>query len=257
MRIATWNVNGLRARIDFVRHWLDARQPDLVGLQELKVTEDEFPFDFFSELGYHAAILGQKGWNGVGILSREPVEVVQLGLPDEDDMGSRLIRATFQGIDFTNVYCPNGKDVTHEDFPKKLVWFESLARYFETVDRGNDVVLCGDFNIVPEPIDCWRGDAADGTVFCTDEERQRLNALIELGLVDLYRSQNPDEQKFSWWDYRGGAFHRGMGLRIDLLLGTPGLAERVQNVEIDRDYRKKKDGNTASDHAPVFADLDV
>ena len=257
MRIATWNVNGLRARLDFVRHWLEARQPDIVGLQELKVTDDEFPTEFFQELGYHSAILGQKGWNGVGILSKEPVEVLQLGLPGEDEMGSRLIRASYRGIDFTTVYCPNGKDVTHEDFPKKLVWFSSLAEYFASVDRAQDLVLCGDFNIVPLPVDCWRGDAADGTVFCTDEERQRLQALMDLGLVDLFRVINPDEQKFSWWDYRGGAFHRGMGLRIDFLLATPGVAGRVGAVEIDRDYRKKKDGLTASDHAPVFADLDV
>ena len=117
-------------------------------------------------------------------------------------------------------------------------------------------VIGGDFNIVPAALDAWQGDAADGSIFCTAEERARFSSIVDLGLTDLYRHLYPDEQKFSWWDYRGGAFHRGMGLRIDLLLGTPAVVSRVRRVEIDREYRKKKDGNIASDHAPVFADLD-
>jgi exodeoxyribonuclease-3 len=257
MRIATWNVNGLRARLDFARIWLEARQPDIVGLQELKVTAEEFPLELFEELGYHVLIHGQKGWNGVAIVSKSPAEVTAQGLPGQGEFGARLVSANVDGLSFTTVYCPNGKDVTHEDFPRKLAWYESLVEHWRTAhDPGEAAVLCGDFNIVPTAIDSWRGDTADGTIFHTTEERERFSRLTELGLFDLYRDRHPDDQAFSWWDYRGGAFHRGQGLRIDFLLGTASVLERVSNVEIDRDFRKKKDGLTASDHAPVIADLE-
>ena len=262
MRIATWNVNGLRARIDYVEHWLKSRSPDVVGMQELKVTDEEFPHEPFNALGYEAVTHGQKGWNGVAIASRLPVEVSERGLPGEAAAGARLIRAHVgndaEGLDFVTVYCPNGKTLKHPDFPVKLAWFESLRGYLGgnggLTDRA--FVIGGDFNIVPVPLDCWRGEAADGTIFCTNEERGRYQALLGLGLTDLYRQLSPEEQAFSWWDYRGGAFHRGMGLRIDHLLGNAAAQARVRDVVIDRSYRYKKDGLIASDHAPVYADLD-
>ena len=254
MRIATWNVNGLRARLDFVLHWLRAREPDVVGMQETKASDDDFPHEELAELGYKVLNHGQKGWNGVAIVSREDAELVTAGLPGRDADGARLLRARVGSIDFTTVYCPNGKTLEHDDFPMKLDWFLSLRQFLDG-GVGDESVLCGDFNIVPEPADCWRGEAADGTIFCTEEERSRYSALLELGLTDLYRHLHPDTQAFSWWDYRGGAFHRGMGLRIDMLLGGASVAGRVTHVEIDREYRKKKEGNIASDHAPVFADL--
>lgn len=254
MRVATWNVNGLRARLEFVLHWLKARQPDVVGMQETKASDDDFPHEELAALGYKVVNHGQKGWNGVAIVSREDAEVGTLGLPGREEDGARLLRARVSGIDFTTVYCPNGKDLDHADYPMKLDWFVSLKEFLDG-DVGADSVLCGDFNIVPEPADCWRGEAADGTIFCTEEERSRYSALVDLGFTDLFRHIHPDAQAFSWWDYRGGAFHRGMGLRIDMILGGANIARRVINVEIDREYRKKKDGNIASDHAPVFADL--
>ena len=256
MRIATWNVNGLRARLDFVLHWLRARQPDIVGMQETKASDDDFPHEEIAALGYRVLNHGQKGWNGVAILSREEAEVEMQGLAGYDDDGARLIRARVGGIDFTTVYCPNGKDVGHEDFPRKLAWFDGLRDYLAgagTVQENS--VVCGDFNVVPAALDCWRGEEADGTIFCTTEERSRYEALLQLGLTDLFRHAHPDERLYSWWDYRGGAFHRGLGLRIDMLLGGAGVARRLTHIEIDREYRKKKDGLTASDHAPVFADL--
>lgn len=260
MRIATWNVNGLRARIDYVKHWLLAREPDVVGLQELKLTDEDFPHEVFNELGYTAETFGQKAWNGVAVLSRVPITVIERDLPGQSDMGARLIRAHCegadgQGVDFTTVYCPNGKSVDHADYPRKLAWFDALNDYVAGLDTGAATILCGDFNIVPKPIDCWRGEAADETIFCTTEERERFHALIDQGLIDLYREVYPDEQAFSWWDYRGGAFHRGMGLRIDMLLGTKSVRERLSHAEIDRDYRKKKEDLKASDHAPVYIDL--
>jgi len=257
MKIATWNVNGLRARLDFVLHWLRARQPDIVGLQELKLTDADFPAEAFREAGYHAEWYGQKSWNGVAILSREPATLVRRGLPGEEALGSRLITATVGGLSFTTVYCPNGKSTDHDDFPRKLAWFESLHRLLEAEhDSGQSVVLCGDFNIVPAPIDTWDETAMAGRIFHTDAERARLQRLLGWGYTDLFRHHLPDAKLFSWWDYRAGAFHRNHGLRIDLLLGTATVATRVRHAEVDRDYRKKQDGLTASDHAPVIVELD-
>ncbi len=253
MRIATWNINGLRARLDYVRHWLAARQPDVVGLQELKLDDDKFPHEEIESAGYRAVTHGQKAWNGVAILSREPAEIVQKGLPGQEDFGARLITAEVAGLSFTTVYCPNGKHLEHEDYPRKLAWFDALADHLEERhDPGSPAVVCGDFNICPQPLDSWNEGPG---IFHTEEERSRFRRLLDDGLVDVYRRLHPEKQAFSWWDYRAGAFHRNMGLRIDFLLATPPLVERVEAVEIDRDYRKKKEGLTASDHAPVWADL--
>jgi len=255
MRIATWNINGLRARMDFMKIWLEARQPNVVGLQELKTPTEDFPHEFFAELGYTALVHGQKSWNGVAILTNVDAHHRQSGLPGEDDWGSRLITAEIDGgLEFTTVYCPNGKSVDHSDYPNKLTWYDSLLAHWQASDHPCRV-LCGDFNIVPQALDSWRGASADGDIFHTDDERKRLQALMSSGLTDVYRHCNPDEQAYSWWDYRGGAFHRKHGLRIDFLLGTDAAVQRIQDVVIDRDFRKKQDGLTASDHAPVYADL--
>ena len=256
MRIATWNVNGLRARLDFIQHWLASRAPDVLGMQELKVADDEFPHAAFEDCGYQVATHGQKGWNGVAIASKLPLDVEERGLPGRGDDGARLIRAKVGELSYATVYCPNGKTLDHEDFPRKLAWYDSLRDYVATIDPAVPFVLGGDFNIVPKPLDCWRGEAADGTIFCTEDERSRYRALLDLGLTDLFRHLRPDAQRFSWWDYRGGAFHRGMGLRIDMLLGSASVVERVRQVVIDREYRRKQNGLTASDHVPVYADLD-
>lgn len=256
MRIATWNVNGLRARFDFVVHWLAARQPDVVGLQELKLADDQFPHDALAEHGYRAVVHGQKSWNGVAILAREPLEVAQRGLPGQDELGARLLGARVGGLAFTTVYAPNGKAVEHADFPRKLAWFDALREHWASrYDTGEPAVLCGDLNVCPTGLDSWNEAGLAGRIFHTDAERERFRALLDTGLVDLFRERHPGEQAFSWWDYRGGAFHRKRGLRIDFLLATPSVLERVKEVWIDRDYRKKKDGLTASDHAPVVADL--
>ncbi len=256
MRIATWNINGLRARLEFTKLWLEDRAPDIVGLQELKMTDEDFPHDFFADLGYHAIVHGQKSWNGVAILSRTPAEVRQVGLPGGEDMGARLVTAHIGELEFTTVYCPNGKTTTHDDYGRKLAWYDALVSHWQSGDRAEQAVICGDFNIVPQPIDSWRGTDADGDIFHTIDERNRLQNLTNLGLYDLYREVSPDEQAFSWWDYRGGAFHRKHGLRIDFIFGTAAVKERIRDVVIDRDYRKKKDGLTASDHAPVIAELE-
>lgn len=257
MRVATWNINGLRARLDFLTHWLEAREPDLVGLQELKVRDEGFPRRELEALGYHAVCHGQHKWNGVAILSRGPLEVVESGLPGQQAAGARLLTARSEGIDFCTVYCPNGKSVSHPDFEAKLAWFDSLAEHLEeSHDPSRALIIGGDFNVVPSAADSWNEEALSGHIFHTERERARLQRLLDWGLVDLYRALSPEERMFSWWDYRAGAFHKNHGLRIDLLLGTQAVAKRASSVWIDRDYRKKKDGMTASDHAPVIADLD-
>jgi len=257
MRIATWNINGMRARLAFFLHWLRARQPDVVGLQELKLTDEQFPHEELEAEGYHAVTHGQKSWNGVAILSREQARVTQRGLPGQERLGARLLTADVGGLSFTTIYCPNGKRVEHDDFPLKLAWMEALETHFkERHDSQRAVVLCGDFNVCLAPLDSWNEKELHGRIHHTDVERARFRALLDWGFKDLLRERFPDEQVFSWWDYRGGAFHRKQGLRIDFLLGTQEVMTRLRSVEIDRDYRKKKEGLIASDHAPVIADLE-
>jgi len=256
MRIASWNINGLRARLEFALCWLREREPDIVGLQELKLTDEQFPREPFEALGYQVVSHGQKSWNGVAILSRMPARVTQRGLPGQAELGARLISAEIGDLAFTSVYCPNGKSVDHDDFEKKLAWFDDLARHFERLANGGQpTILGGDFNVCPAAIDSFDEEGLRGQIFHTEEERKRFRNLLETGFADVFRALHPAEIAFSWWDYRGGAFHRKQGLRIDFLLANPPALARVQSVSIDRDFRKKKDGLTPSDHAPVFADL--
>jgi exodeoxyribonuclease-3 len=243
--------------MEFVLHWLEERKPDVVGLQELKLGDEQFPHLDFEAAGYKAVTHGQKAWNGVAILSRTEASACRRGLPGEEEFGSRLITAEVEGVNLTTVYVPNGKSVEHEDYPKKLAWLESLrAHVAATLNPTKPAVLCGDFNICPAPLDSWNEKSHAGKIFHTDAERERYRAILECGYLDVFRDKYPDLKAFSWWDYRGGSFHRGMGLRIDFLLATPTLLSRVTNVEIDREYRKKKGELTASDHAPVFMDID-
>jgi exodeoxyribonuclease III len=256
MRVATWNINGLRARHQLILHWLADRQPDIVGLQELKITESEFPRDIFEEAGYHAVVHGQKAWNGVAILSRQPMKLRHSGLPGQEALGARLISADLDDLSFITAYVPNGKSATHDDFSRKLAWLDALARYLkETTSPERTTILCGDFNICPGRLDSWNEELLHGQIFHTDAERARFQRLLDIGFVDIYRQRFPDIQEFSWWDYRGGAFHKNQGLRIDSLLATQRAMARIEAVAIDREYRKKKHGITPSDHAPVFTDL--
>jgi exodeoxyribonuclease-3 len=254
VRVATWNVNGLRARLAFVLEWLRARQPDLVALQELKLADGQFPHAELEAAGYRVAVHGQKGWNGVAILSRTAAEVTQIGLPGQEAQGARLLAARAGGLAFASVYVPNGKSVGHEDFPRKLAWLDALAGHLER-EPCERTLVGGDFNVCPGPLDTWNEEALRGTVFHTDEERARFRRLLDRGLCDVFRDRFPDARTFSWWDYRGGAFHRRQGLRLDFLLASADVMARVRAVEIDREWRKKHDGLTPSDHAPVFADL--
>ncbi|MFV2090799.1 MAG: exodeoxyribonuclease III, partial [Pseudomonadales bacterium] len=201
---------------------------------------------------------GQKSWNGVAVLSRMPMEALQIGLPGQAAFGSRLLTVRVdERLDFTTVYCPNGKTLEHDDYRAKLEWFDDLAEFWQSRSNHTDAqVLCGDFNIVATALDSWLGEGGEGHLFHSAEERLRLNRLLSMDLIDLYRHRHPDEQTFSWWDYRGGAFHRKQGLRIDLLLGSQSVVDRLRDVATDREFRKKQEGLTASDHAPVIAEID-
>lgn len=228
----------------------------MVGLQEIKIADDLFPRSAFEAAGYHALVHGQKAWNGVAILSRQPPAVRQVGLPGQEGMGARLLTADIGGLAFTTVYVPNGKSLDHEDFGRKLAWLDELARHFRERHRPDDpVVLCGDFNVVPAAIDSWSEERLAGSIFHSEPERERFAYFAEWGMSDLLRRLHPEERVFSWWDYRALSFPRNRGLRIDFLLGTAPVVERLKAVRVDREYRKKIDGMTASDHAPVIADL--
>ncbi|MFK7987362.1 MAG: exodeoxyribonuclease III [Sandaracinaceae bacterium] len=255
MRIATWNINGLRARLDYVGHFLRDVSPDVIGFQELKMEDTKFPHEAFEEMGYRALTHGQKSWNGVAILTKEEASLVQTGLPGQEEMGARLIAADVGGIRFATVYCPNGKTLEHEDFQRKLAWFDDLRGWLDTQDASAPLVLCGDFNIVPEPLDSWSEEKLGGGIFHTAAERARFQALRDWGFSDLFRHLRPEEAGHSWWDYRAGAFHKRMGLRIDMLLATAPVTERAESAHLLRDWRKKVEGLTPSDHAPVWVDL--
>ena len=222
-----------------------------MALQELKLEAEKFPYEVFEAEGYSALVHGQKSWNGVAVLSRNAGELLHKGLPGEEAFGSRVLVSLVDGLVFASLYCPNGKTLTHEDYGRKLHWFDSLAAFLDREYGAEDaLMLGGDFNLCPTALDTWNEEALRG------EERARFRRLLDWGLRDLYRDRHPETQAFSWWDYRGGAFHKRQGLRIDFLLGTEAVSKRVVHAEIDRDYRKKQDGLTASDHAPVIADLE-
>lgn len=261
MRLGTWNINGMNARLDFLTRFLKEVQPDVLGLQELKMVNEKFPREVLREHGYEAHVHGQKAWNGVAVLVRkaafpDEVRVLQRGLPGEDEFGARLITVACPTLQFTTVYCPNGKSIDHEDFARKLEWFDSLALYVKEQFRADDPhVLCGDFNIVPAPVDSWNEAGLGGHIFHTREERERLRALIDWGFTDAFRKRDTQEPGFTWWDYRGGAFHKGQGLRIDLMLLTASLAGVASEAVVERGWRRKVEGLIPSDHAPVWVDV--
>lgn len=259
MLIATWNVNGIRARSQRLAEFLAERQPDVVCLQELKITEDEFPHLELRASGYQAVIAGQQGWNGVAVIAKERPELVMRELPGAAEHGARFVVAKVHGLEVASVYVPNGKTLSHADYKVKLGWLERLATHIESrADRDAPLVLGGDFNVCWTDLDSYGGIRFKGKIFHTEEERALLTRLRDAGLVDLYRSRYPDDPGFSWWDYRAGSFHKKEGMRLDLLLATPVVAARVKEVYVDRDYRKKgkTSGAIPSDHAPVVAVLD-
>jgi exodeoxyribonuclease-3 len=254
MRIATWNVNSIKARSERLLRWLDTHKPDVLCLQELKAEDSGFPLAEVQAAGYSAVLYGQKTYNGVAILSREPARNVRAGLDDDvDDPQARLLSAELHGLTFLSCYVPNGSEPSSDKFAYKLKWLERLLAYLEKHhDAREQLVLCGDLNIAPADIDVARPEEWKDTVLCHPLVREAFQQLLAFGLVDSFRALRSDAA-YSWWDYRMLGFPKGNGLRIDHVLVTKDVLARCKQAQIDREERK---GKLPSDHAPVFIDLD-
>jgi len=254
--VASWNVNSIRARLERVTAWLDRQRPDVLCLQETKVTDEAFPAETFGAFGYESTVFGQKSYNGVAILSRLPVEGVTRGMDDsEEDSSARLLGGNVGGARIYSVYVPNGQVVGSEAWEFKLRWLARLKSYLLLHHRPDErVVLCGDFNIAPEERDVYNPQFWKSTVLFHPIVREALTDLSSFGLVDTFRLHNEAGGLYSWWDYRAMAFPRNLGLRIDLMLATRGLAPQCSAASIDREARK---GTGASDHAPILARFEL
>ncbi len=251
MKISTWNVNSLRVRIEHVCDWLQQNRPDVLALQELKLTNDLFPYEQIVSIGYQAVVNGQKTYNGVAILSREePVDLVT-ELPDFEDQQRRVLAATIGDYRVVNLYVPNGQTVDSDKYIYKLNWLEALHDFLQKqISVFPNLVVLGDFNIAPEDRDVHDPQGWQGNVLVSDEERNALKKILDLGLVDTFRQFEQADNIFSWWDYRAGAFRRNKGLRIDLVLASKRLAEKCRSSDVDIEPRTLE---RPSDHAPVSA----
>lgn len=254
LRIVTWNVNSLRARMPRVLELLAQHQPDVACLQETKCAPDGFPDGELAAAGYRSVHNSAGQWAGVALLARDGLELSEPlnGLPGQPVAGeARWVEATVAGIRFASAYVPNGRGLEDPEFPRKLAFLDAVADRVAAL-AGRPLVVAGDLNIAPADLDVYDPAAFAGSTHVTEAERSRLQRIESLGLVDAYRRLHPTEQQFTWWDYRQGHFHRGLGLRIDLVLLSPELAARLTACGIDRDYRK---GPKPSDHAPLLAEL--
>ncbi len=258
MRLATWNVNSLKARLERVEGWLSEVAPDVLCLQETKLADDAFPALSLGALGYDGAHHGQGRWNGVAILSRIGIDDVVHGFADGGpaDPEARLLTARCGTTVVVTAYAPNGRAVGHEQFHYKLEWFDRLAAHLDAVaSPEDDVVLCGDLNIAPEDRDVWDVAAIHGATHVTPDERARFARLLDWGLVDAFRRCYPDDGRlFTWWDYRAGNFHKHKGMRIDHVLVSDPVAARLSWSLVDRNARK---GTGPSDHAPLLIELEA
>jgi exodeoxyribonuclease III len=256
MRIATWNVNSLNVRMPRVEAWLAETTPDVVCLQETKLADEKWPALAFAALGYESAHHGQGQWNGVAILSKVGISDVVAGFAPgiEPDVDARSITASCGGVRVTSVYVPNGRALDHEHYVYKLDWLGRLRAHIDaTAAATDDVIVAGDFNIAPTDTDVYDASKYVDATHVSPAERARLCEIESWGLSDLFRIHYPEPAKaFSWWDYRAGDFHQGRGMRIDLVLGSRSVADRVEWVITDRNARK---GSQPSDHAPVVVDL--
>jgi exodeoxyribonuclease-3 len=253
--IATWNVNSLRVRLPQLTEWLAANPVDVIALQETKLNDPDFPAADIAALGYQVVFSGQKTYNGVATLARVPMTDAVRDLPGIDDPQRRLLGVTVAGIRVINVYVPNGQALTSEKYAYKLKWLAALEHYLKSELAVHPrLVVLGDFNIAPEDRDVHDPQAWEGSVLVSEPERAALMRLQALGVADLYRRFEQPPQSFSWWDYRQGAYRRNHGLRIDLILGTPAMAQICKACRIDREPRAWE---RPSDHAPCTADFDI
>jgi exodeoxyribonuclease-3 len=263
MRIATWNVNSLKARLGKVEEWLSNAEPDVLCMQETKMSDAAFPAMAFAALGYESAHHGNGRWNGVAILSRVGIEQVRVGFSGEHAEQieeCRILSASCGAVRVASVYVPNGRSVASEQYDLKLAWLKRLRDDLAASTTPDDAVaVCGDFNVAPEDRDVWDISQFAGATHVSEPERAALQELEAWGLVDAFRLVYPNTDRlFSWWDYRAGDFHKGRGMRIDLVLVSRALAGGVRYALIDREARKGMGGDKPpSDHAPMFVDIDI
>ncbi|MCW8924674.1 MAG: exodeoxyribonuclease III [Xanthomonadales bacterium] len=251
MKIASWNVNSLNVRLPHVLAWCDMAAPDILALQETKLTDDRFPVDELMDAGYHSVYSGQKTYNGVAILSREVAADTVTDIDGLDDPQRRILAATIGGVRIIDLYVVNGSEVGSEKFAYKLHWLEQVTKFIAGEMRNHDkVVVLGDFNIAPDDRDVHDPEAWREKILCSTPERDALQRILELGLVDTFRLFEQEEKIWSWWDYRAAAFRRNMGLRIDLVLASKALAEVCTASYIDKEPRRQE---RPSDHAPAIA----
>ncbi len=253
MKIATWNVNSLNVRQPQVLEWLLNQQPDVLALQELKLEQDKFPIAALNMMGWNAVWSGQKTYNGVAIISRHNMQDVHIGLPEmADDPQRRVIAATINGVRVINVYCVNGEALDSPKFEYKRQWFAALTQFVrDELARYPELVLLGDFNIAPADADVYDPKKWHEHIHCSSEERAWFQALLNLGLTDSLRHLHPDGAFYTWWDYRGAMFQKGLGLRIDHILLSAPLLANLTAVQVDTDTRANE---RPSDHAPVWAE---
>jgi exodeoxyribonuclease-3 len=255
VKVATWNVNGIRTRLEQLAQWTKAAAPDVLCLQETKIVDEDFPHAEIEAMGYpHRLVHGQKGYNGVAILSKLPLVDPSFGFLDGDaDPQARIVRATVGGVRIVGCYAPNGNPLGTDKYVYKLRWYARLTAELAAHEQpGGDVLLCGDLNIAPDEADVFDPFVADGQVLFTKPEREAFRELLAFGFVDAWRKKNPFATAYSWWDYRDGGFRKNHGFRIDHVLLTTPLMRRCTSVVIDRTPRTWPQ---CSDHAPVVATL--
>ncbi len=255
MRIATWNVNSLRVRLPHVLDWLQHAQPDVLAIQETKLTDADFPQEEFKSLGYHATFSGQKTYNGVAILSRTAPTNLITGFPDYEDPQRRVLCADIGDLTLLNLYVPNGSEVASDKYAYKLDWLSHLQSFVrDLLPQTKYLAVVGDFNIAPEDRDVHDPMAWAGSVLVSEPERAEFRKLLAAGLKDTFRLYPQEDNSYSWWDYRAAAFRRNHGLRIDHILANEALASCCRSCRIDKAPRKLE---RPSDHTPVIAEFET
>ena len=255
MKIATWNVNSLKVRLPQVLDWLTAAEPDVLCLQETKLTDENFPREDIENAGYHVVYSGQKTYNGVAIISRHEPAEIETDIPGLDDPQRRILCATINGVRILNLYVVNGQEVGSEKYDHKLFWLGKVGDYIGTQLKAHEhFVSVGDFNIAPQDRDVYDPEAWHERILCSTPERQALQAILDLGLSDVFRKFDQEENSYSWWDYRAAAFRRNMGLRIDLILSSQALTDSCTACYIDKEPRRLE---RPSDHTPVVAEFSL
>jgi len=255
VKIASWNVNSLKVRLPQVLDWLASSQADILCLQETKLTDENFPAGDIEAAGYRVEYSGQKTYNGVALISKQPAHDVLTDIPGLDDPQRRILAATIGGVRVLNLYVVNGQEVGSDKYAWKLEWLARVADYVQDqLKHHRLLVVLGDFNIAPEDRDVHDPEAWHERILCSTPEREALQRIMDLGLVDTFRLFPQEEASFSWWDYRAAAFRRNRGLRIDLILANPALAKRCHACQIDKEPRRLE---RPSDHTPVLAEFDI